>query len=156
MSIPPQPGDKVFCGSQQWWCAQSTGSGLGVLSVKFSLLRRIEVEKWRAEKNYFKVLNPGTAVQQGRGVVCEGTAGLQKRRCSWAILGSWVDGQSSKNTGPEFRALKLIPLIVPLVFAIKNEIFSTLLVPFKVKLYIFLTKNINDEWIMYNPKHCWI
>lgn len=57
----------------------------------------------------------------------------------------WMDEPRSESAGPEFRALKLIPLMIPSVFAIKNEISSTLLAPFKVKLCIFLTKTINDE-----------
>lgn len=56
-------------------------------------------------------------------------------------LGGWTKFEPhSQSAGPQFSALKLIPLIVSLVFAIKNEIFSALLPPFKVKLYIFLTK----------------
>lgn len=70
---------------------------------------------------------------------------LQVCRGGGGVVPEPFQGVGCMDKAPEFRALKLIPLIVSLVFAIKNEISSTLLAPFKVKLYIFLTKNINDE-----------
>lgn len=76
--------------------------------------------------------------------VCRG-GDVVPRCCSQMLFPGPVSGVGVMDKAPaslwgrwaRIQGSELIPLIGPSVFAVKNEISSTLLAPFKVKLYIF-------------------